>query len=447
MDRSPNLRVPLEPVPEKSNKLPNSHKRESLSNSNSHIPDVHSGIVEVLRATLNVTEERPISLQSKEQESSDKISSCLKVGSLMRQEGKGTKSIGVGQKRKVRPYGSSVDEAHQTKMPTNIDLGPTEESNDPKPSQEDLQAHKSSFLDQSRRLEKVRPLGGSQPTGDLCKEENTLENQVLPSYSSPKIRLKKRARGLSQVTISDFLNEGTLEDSLVGAPPETATLLEEISRENHPLSCCSEIGVDPELDEFMESYCEILHRYKEELSKPFNEATTFLCSIESQLSNLCKGTLARTHDHRSVCHICVYTLLITDNDQGIAGGTSEEELSNCGDQVEAAESEETSGAGGRAIDQELKDMLLQKYSGYLSSLRKEFLKKRKKGKLPKDARTALLDWWNTHYRWPYPTEEEKAKLSEMTGLDQKQINNWFINQRKRHWKPTEEMRFALMEGQ
>lgn len=38
------------------------------------------------------------------------------------------------------------------------------------------------------------------------------------------------------------------------------------------------------------------------------------------------------------------------------------------------------------------------------------------------------------------------KLSEMTGLDQKQINNWFINQRKRHWKPSEDMRFAIMEG-
>jgi len=43
-------------------------------------------------------------------------------------------------------------------------------------------------------------------------------------------------------------------------------------------------------------------------------------------------------------------------------------------------------------------------------------------------------------------EEEKLKLSEVTGLDQKQINNWFINQRKRHWKPSEDMRFALMEG-
>lgn len=43
-------------------------------------------------------------------------------------------------------------------------------------------------------------------------------------------------------------------------------------------------------------------------------------------------------------------------------------------------------------------------------------------------------------------EDEKLQLSEMTGLDIKQINNWFINQRKRHWKPSEDMRFAIMEG-
>lgn len=43
-------------------------------------------------------------------------------------------------------------------------------------------------------------------------------------------------------------------------------------------------------------------------------------------------------------------------------------------------------------------------------------------------------------------EEEKNKLSEITGLEQKQINNWFINQRKRHWRPSEDMRFALMGG-
>ena len=33
-------------------------------------------------------------------------------------------------------------------------------------------------------------------------------------------------------------------------------------------------------------------------------------------------------------------------------------------------------------------------------------------------------------------EADKKALEESTGLDQKQINNWFINQRKRHWKPS-----------
>jgi hypothetical protein len=43
-------------------------------------------------------------------------------------------------------------------------------------------------------------------------------------------------------------------------------------------------------------------------------------------------------------------------------------------------------------------------------------------------------------------ETEKIALAESTGLDQKQINNWFINQRKRHWKPSEDMPFVMMEG-
>ncbi|XP_061361433.1 homeobox protein knotted-1-like 10 [Gastrolobium bilobum] len=213
-----------------------------------------------------------------------------------------------------------------------------------------------------------------------------------------------------------------IECHKVGAPPELASFLEEIGCETHPTDALRDLGDDPELDEFMESYCQVLHRYKEELSKPFNEATLFLCNIETQLNNLCSGTLRVSSDE--------------------AAGTSEDEL-NC-EKVEAVEGYESSGT--RPCDQELKEMLLRKYSGYLSSLRKEFLKKRKKGKLPKDARMALMDWWNTHYRWPYPTEEEKFKLSEMTGLDQKQINNWFINQRKRHWKPFEDKRFAIVEG-
>ena len=82
-------------------------------------------------------------------------------------------------------------------------------------------------------------------------------------------------------------------------------------------------------------------------------------------------------------------------------GSSEDEQCSGGTDVPDIGQEHSS----RLADHELKDMLLKKYSGCLSRLRSEFLKKRKKGKLPKDARTVLLEWWNTHYRWPYPTVE------------------------------------------
>lgn len=37
----------------------------------------------------------------------------------------------------------------------------------------------------------------------------------------------------------------------VGAPPQVASLLEEIGRENHPSRSSIELGADPQLDNFM----------------------------------------------------------------------------------------------------------------------------------------------------------------------------------------------------
>ncbi|KAF3340532.1 homeobox protein knotted-1-like 1 [Carex littledalei] len=214
----------------------------------------------------------------------------------------------------------------------------------------------------------------------------------------------------------------------VGAPPETASMLEEMVRERcatFTVNSVAHLGADPELDEFMDTYCRVLMRYKEELSKPFDEAASFLSSIETQLSNLCSN----------------------NGNNEFVGSSDEDPFLGEADEIsDLHETGSGSSSGTRLVDNELKEMLLKKYSGYLTHLRKEFLKKRKKGKLPRDARSTLLDWWSTHYRWPYPTEEDKVRLASMTGLDPKQINNWFINQRKRHWKPSEDMRFALMEG-
>ncbi|XP_073158940.1 homeobox protein SBH1-like isoform X2 [Henckelia pumila] len=203
----------------------------------------------------------------------------------------------------------------------------------------------------------------------------------------------------------------------IGAPPEVVAKLEEacasataIGRNDR-----SSVGEDPALDQFMEAYCEMLTKYEQELSKPFKEAMLFLSRIECQFK-----ALALSHSD-SACGEAVDR-----------NGSSEEEFDVNNNFIDP-----------QAEDRELKGQLLRKYSGYLGNLKQEFMKKRKKGKLPKEARQQLLDWWSRHYKWPYPS---KIALAESTGLDQKQINNWFINQRKRHWKPSEDMQFVVMDA-
>nr|ASU87386.1 transcription factor class II KNOX2-1 [Huperzia selago] len=85
------------------------------------------------------------------------------------------------------------------------------------------------------------------------------------------------------------------------------------------------------------------------------------------------------------------------------------------------------------VRQELKDELKQGYRARIADVREEILRKRRAGKLPGDTTSVLKAWWHAHSKWPYPTEDEKTRLVQETGLELKQINNWFINQRKRNW--------------
>ncbi|KAI9176731.1 hypothetical protein LWI28_006476 [Acer negundo] len=208
----------------------------------------------------------------------------------------------------------------------------------------------------------------------------------------------------------------------VGAPPEVVARLEEacgfacgegMNVRSSGSGSSSSSTTDPSLDQFMEAYCEMLTKYEQELTKPFKEAMVFLSKIDSQLKAL--------------------TLVPPFSGQN---GSSEEEFDvNDHNYIDP-----------HAEDGELKGQLLRKYSGHLGSLKQEFMKKKKKGKLPREARQQLLDWWSRHDKWPYPSESQKLALAQSTGLDQKQINNWFINQRKRHWKPSEDMQFVVMDA-
>lgn len=40
-----------------------------------------------------------------------------------------------------------------------------------------------------------------------------------------------------------------------------------------------------------------------------------------------------------------------------------------------------------------------------------------------------------HINHPYPTEQEKAQMVADTGIELKRLNNWFVNNRIRYWKP------------
>jgi hypothetical protein len=59
------------------------------------------------------------------------------------------------------------------------------------------------------------------------------------------------------------------------------------------------------------------------------------------------------------------------------------------------------------------------------------LKRSKFQQLPEKAVTILNIWFEEHIAHPYPTAEEKQKLSEQCGIKCKQLNSWFCNRRNR----------------
>ncbi|MBA0720756.1 hypothetical protein Golax_008361 [Gossypium laxum] len=260
----------------------------------------------------------------------------------------------------------------------------------------------------------------------LREHQAAVHHQQDRNESSSEVEAIK-AKIIAHPQCSNLL-EAYMDCQKVGAPPDVVARLAAVRQEFEARQRSSvtsrDTSKDPELDQFMEAYYDMLVKYREELTRPIQEALDFMRRIEAQL-NMLTNAPVRIFNSDEKC-------------EGVA--SSEEDQENSGGETELPEFDP------RVEDRELKNHLLRKYSGYLSSLKQELSKKKKKGKLPKEARQKLLSWWELHYKWPYPSESEKVALAESTGLDQKQINNWFINQRKRHWKPSEDMQFMVMDG-
>ena len=56
---------------------------------------------------------------------------------------------------------------------------------------------------------------------------------------------------------------------------------------------------------------------------------------------------------------------------------------------------------------------------------------KKREKTPPESQKMLKEWLFTHSSHPYPTDSEKDWLCTATGLSLQQLNNWFINARRR----------------
>ncbi|GAB2293721.1 Homeotic protein knotted-1 [Dionaea muscipula] len=91
------------------------------------------------------------------------------------------------------------------------------------------------------------------------------------------------------------LLQAYLDCQKVGAPPEVASRLAaawqefEMKQRSTFQAHCRDASKDPELDQFMEAYCNMLVKYREELARPTQEAIDFMKRMESQLNVISNG--------------------------------------------------------------------------------------------------------------------------------------------------------------
>ncbi|KAI3792104.1 hypothetical protein L2E82_05974 [Cichorium intybus] len=190
------------------------------------------------------------------------------------------------------------------------------------------------------------------------------------------------------------------------------------------------LGDDKDLDQFMTHYVLLLCSFKEQLQQHVRvhamEAVMACWEIEQSLQSLTgvspgEGTGATMSDDEEDQ---------VDSDANLFDGSVDGHDSMGFGPLVPTESERSL---MERVRQELKHELKQGYKEKIVDIREEILRKRRAGKLPGDTTSVLKSWWQSHAKWPYPTEEDKARLVQETGLQLKQINNWFINQRKRNW--------------
>lgn len=181
---------------------------------------------------------------------------------------------------------------------------------------------------------------------------------------------------------------------MIGESPNRRSLIEEERKKSlQHIAEAQEIaktqGVNPgnaEIDTFLTQTCTAIESFNKEVTMTCMEAESTCNLFKKQIGSILSAGSIRTTAH-------VYS----------------------GDEAE------------------MRARLKRKYTHEIMALNNEISTRKKKGKLPSEATNVLKNWWTNNLVWPYPSEDAKKELEMQTGLSATQINNWFINQRKRHW--------------
>jgi len=182
------------------------------------------------------------------------------------------------------------------------------------------------------------------------------------------------------------------------------------------------------VDEFMQKCVVEMEAFAEDLVATYREAEDACVAFEQRVAMLGRLTISDDADERDD----------RNNLKRRSAATAERtpplhtERRNA-TSAQADQAQHQAPSSPDSSSDKLRETLKRKYAASILSLKENFLKKRKTGKLPTSATELLKTWWRAHVVWPYPGEEEKKTLMLATKLNNTQVNNWFINQRKRHW--------------
>uniref|UniRef100_A0A453LWQ5 KNOX2 domain-containing protein n=1 Tax=Aegilops tauschii subsp. strangulata TaxID=200361 RepID=A0A453LWQ5_AEGTS len=148
------------------------------------------------------------------------------------------------------------------------------------------------------------PPSASSPSPELAGEQHGSRLALQQLLAAPPPSAQQQQQQRREISPADVatikakimahplyspLLASYLDCQKVGAPPEVLERLSAVAAKldaGHGRGKHESPRPDPELDQFMEAYCNMLAKYREELARPIQEATEFFKSVETQLDSI-----------------------------------------------------------------------------------------------------------------------------------------------------------------